>query len=122
MQNHDRAPETTTTYSAGDYVLYRNFRTSTRKLKKFSPNLIGPLRVVSRLIGDFYELKDVVQDVPMFAHAADISLYNCSSDEEARKIACSDHDEFVVDKVTAHVTDPTLLFKVHYKDNNNSFS
>ncbi len=122
MQNHDKAPETTTTYSAGDYVLYRNFRTSTRKLKKFSPNLIGPLRVVSRLIGDFYELKDVVQDVPMFAHAADISLYNCSSDEEARKIACSDHDEFVVDKVTAHVTDPTLLFKVHYKDNNNSFS
>ena len=35
---------------------------------------------------------------------------------------CSDHDKFVVDKVTAHVTDPTLLFKVHYKDNNNSFS
>ena len=119
VTNYEKAPESLTRFSVGDYVLYRNLRITTSKLGKFSPLFVGPFKIITILISEFYECKDLVQDVTYFCHARDLRPFSCD-DEEAIKIASSDQNEFVLDKVIGHEGDPHLLsmfrFLITFKD------
>ena len=96
-------------YNKGDHVLYRNLRITTSAAKKFSPVLLGPLKVKDILVGDFYLCHDLVQDKPLYCHARDMRLFTCYSDDVAVEIAASDSNEFIIDKIIGHHGDPTSL-------------
>jgi hypothetical protein len=127
IANFLAAPESLLKFDIGNYVLLLNERFSTRKLGKLSPSFVGPLRVARPLAGDFYELKDLVQDTKIFAHAQNIVLFNgCSSDEEAIRISCSDHNEFEVTSIESHefhgdaAKTSSLYFNVTWADGSKS--
>ena len=116
VERYLAAPETVVPFTVGDYVLYRNMRIVTKKLQKFSPPLVGPLRIKNTLLGDFYELQDLVQDVSVFAHASDMRAFpHCDSDEMAQRIAQTDYDEHQVIKILGHTEKP-VQFQVKYQD------
>ena len=82
---------------------------------KFSPPLIGPLRVVKDFNNDFYQLLDIVQDEPAFAHGCDLRPFNCPNDQRALEIAASDYDELIIRSVTRHLGDPDKLGQLYFE-------
>ena len=67
IHNYLRQSESTVSFKVGDYVLLPNHRSRAQALGKFAPQLIGPMKVVKTFGNDFYELRDLVQDEPVFA-------------------------------------------------------
>ena len=101
-------------FKEGDYVLMPNHRARAMALGKFSPDLIGPLKVVKNFNNDFYELRDLVQDEPAFAHGCDLRIFNCDNDEQALKIAAPDYGEVLIHSVLSHEGNPNKLGQLRF--------
>lgn len=123
IHNYLKQPASEITFKVGDYVLMPNHRARTLALGKFSPPLIGPLKVVKDFKNDFYQLLDIVQDQPAFAHGCDLRPFNCPDDDRALQIAATDYDELIIRSVTKHIGDPDklgqLYFEVTFNDDPN---
>ena len=101
-------------FNEGDYVLMPNHRARAMASGKFSPRLIGPLKVMKNFKNDFYELRDIVQDEPVFAHGCDLRAFNCDNDQQALEIAARDYGEFVIHSVLAREGDPDKLGQLRF--------
>ena len=115
IHNYLKQPVSNVSYKVGDYVLMPNHRARTLALGKFSPPLIGPLRVVKNFNNDFYQLLDIVQDEPAFAHGCDLRSFNCPNDQRALEIAASDYDELIIRSVKQHIGDPDKLGQLYFE-------
>jgi len=73
-------PQSDVRFEIDQYVIMPNHRHKAQALGKFSPQLIGPLKVVKDFNNDFYELRDLVQDEPIFAHGCDLRIFKCKND------------------------------------------
>ena len=114
MKNYLRQPESNITFDVGDFVLMPNHRARSLALGKFSPQLVGPLRVVKNFNNDFYELRDLVQDEPVFAHGCDLRIFKCTNDQKALEIAALDDNEITIQSVISHEGDPAKLGQLYF--------
>jgi hypothetical protein len=114
MRNYLKQPSSDVTFVEGQFVVMPNHRHRAQALGKFSPQLIGPMKVVKNFQNDFYELKDLVQDERVFAHGCDLRLFICANDQEALEIAASDYGELIIHSVLSHVGDPNKLGQLQF--------
>jgi hypothetical protein len=117
VDNYLKAPSSNISFDPDSYVMMSNFKTKTKILGKFAPVYVGPLRVIKRLYGDFYSLKDLVQDTRTIAHASDLIAFFCSNDDEAVAIAKADYNEFTVSQINNHTIlneDPSKLANIFF--------
>ena len=127
IQGYEQEPTTDfhKQFNSGDHVLFKNFLSVTGRLGKLSPRFVGPALVLERLSDDFYKLKDIVQDVEIYAHARHLMKFNTESytEEELLDMACTDYMEhtinFIVDHTWADPEGPrrpgNLRFTVAFK-------
>ena len=120
MRNYLNQPASNITFQEGQFVLMPNHRHRAQALGKFSPQLIGPLRIVKNFNNDFYELKDLVQDESVFAHGCDLRIFNCDNEQQALQIAATDYNELTIHSVIGHEGNPDklgqLFFTVTFSD------
>jgi len=104
VNNYEKSPDTSKQFLAGEYVIYKNFLSVTGRLGKLSPRYVGPALVIDHLADDFYKLKDIVQDVEIFAHARHLMKFNRRgySDEELLNMACADYLEHTIHYIVGH--------------------
>jgi hypothetical protein len=114
MRNYLHQSESTVSFKIGDYVLLPNHRSRAQALGKFAPQLIGPMKVVKTFGNDFYELKDLVQDEPVFAHGCDLHIFECDSEQQALSIAAADYGELIIHSVVSHNGDPDKLGRLFF--------
>jgi hypothetical protein len=122
LENYSKAPASSLILPANSYALMTNFKSTTKKLGKFAPMYVGPVKIIEQSYGDFYIIKDLVQDTQTVAHIMNLVPFECASDDEAREIAASDYNEFFVARVTGHKQFGTenltskLYFTVEFDD------
>jgi len=120
MRNYLKQPASKTTFKEGQFVVMPNHRHKAQALGKFSPQLIGPLRIVKDFQNDFYELKDIVQDESVFAHGCDLRTFDCENEQQALQIAATDYNELTIHSVIGHEGNPDklgqLFFTVTFSD------
>jgi hypothetical protein len=114
MRNYLKQPSSDVTFDENQFVVMPNHRHRAQALGKFSPQLIGSMKVVKNFGNDFYELKDLVQDERVFAHGCDLRLFICNDEQQALKIAASDYGELIIHSVLSHVGDPNKLGQLHF--------
>jgi len=114
MRNYLRQDSSDTIFAEGQYVVMPNHRHRAQALGKFSPQLIGPLRVTRSFNNDFYELKDLVQDETVFAHGCDLRTFTCENDTDALKIAATDYNELIIHAVISHEGNPDKLGQLYF--------
>ena len=114
MHNYLRQSESTVSFKTGDYVLLPNHRSRAQALGKFAPQLIGPMKVIKTFGNDFYELRDLVQDEPVFAHGCDLHIFECDSEQQALSVAAADYGELIIQSVVSHNGNPDKLGKLFF--------
>jgi len=90
LRNYLKQPQSEIHFKVDQYAVMPNHRHKAQALGKFSPQLFGPLKLVKDFNNDFYELRDLVQDEPIFAHGCDLRIFNCRDDQQAMEIAAKD--------------------------------
>ena len=120
LRNYLKQPTPDIKFEIKQYVVMPNHRHKAQALGKFSPQLIGPLKVVKNFNNDFYELRDLVQDEPIFAHGCDLRIFNCKDDQQAMGIAAKDYIALIIHSVISHSGNPDkpgqLNFEVTFSD------
>jgi len=114
IRNYLTQSDSKVTFKEGDFVLLPNHRSRAQALGKFAPQLIGPMKVVKNFNNDFYELRDLVQDEPIFAHGCDLRIFNCESDQQAIEIAALDYNELTIHSVQSHFGNPDKLGQLKF--------
>ncbi len=110
IARHEKASNTEEKYAVGELIMYRNLRIYSDKKKKVSPTILGPFKVERILQGDFYHVKDLVQDKLFFSHAKDMIKFSPKiSDQEALELAAKDHEEHVIESVISHIGEAKTL-------------
>ncbi len=118
------APQTSTTFEIGDFVLIPN-RKKGNAFGKLAFNFVGPMQVQDTTeSADIYCLQDLTQDVTFYAHSATF-IPVVTTETEARAAAARDSGEHKITTVLEHVGNParpsTLHFHVKWDDNSTSW-